>query len=260
LAYAGWTFDQCKAPSIAQMNAWLASPYRGVGVYIGGNSAACPPGPSNPNLSAGWVNAVGRSGWTFLPLYVGSQAPTGCPGSSTTNRISADLPTAAAQGVTEADDAASKAASFGFRPAFGVRPGSPVYFDLEAYTRGSGCTTPVNAFIGAWVQRMHQLGYTAGFYSSGASGIADQVARCQAPMPSSCPDDMWFAHWNGNGYPYGDQYMPDPPDNRWLHARHHQYLGGHNETWGGVLINIDSTGSDGLTARRAMVPFPTRTG
>ena len=33
---SGYAFDTCEAPTIATMQAWTASPYRGVGVYIGG--------------------------------------------------------------------------------------------------------------------------------------------------------------------------------------------------------------------------------
>ena len=53
------------------MRAWLASPYRAVGIYLGGSNRACPDG----NLSAAWVNSVVASGWNLLPLYVGLQAP-----------------------------------------------------------------------------------------------------------------------------------------------------------------------------------------
>src|SRR5438128_1984281 len=33
------------------MSAWLASPYRAVGIYLGGSNRACPDG----NLSASWI-------------------------------------------------------------------------------------------------------------------------------------------------------------------------------------------------------------
>jgi hypothetical protein len=34
--YAGLAFDTCTAPSLTAIRAWGASPYRAVGVYIGG--------------------------------------------------------------------------------------------------------------------------------------------------------------------------------------------------------------------------------
>ncbi len=69
--YTGPAFDTCSAPSSAAMQAWLASPYRGIGVYIGGVNRACPDG----NLSADWAAAAVALGWNLLPLYVGPQAP-----------------------------------------------------------------------------------------------------------------------------------------------------------------------------------------
>ena len=41
-AFSGKGFDTCVAPSDGQMDDWYAhSPYRGVGVYIGGSLYAC---------------------------------------------------------------------------------------------------------------------------------------------------------------------------------------------------------------------------
>src|SRR6266536_682413 len=55
-------FDTCSAPAQTTMDAWIShSPYRAVGIYIGGADRAC----AQPNLSADWVshqaNAVWRS-------------------------------------------------------------------------------------------------------------------------------------------------------------------------------------------------------
>src|SRR5205807_6642238 len=59
------------------------------------------------------------------------------------------------------------------------------------------------------------------------------------------PDDLWIADWNGK------QSTSDPyiPSGDWsAHQRLHQYQGGHNETYGGVTINIDGDYLDGATA------------
>src|SRR6516164_124804 len=71
ILYTGLGFDTCAAPSTATMAAWLASPYRSVGIYIGGANRACGDG----NLSAGWVGSVEGQGWRLVPEYVGLQAP-----------------------------------------------------------------------------------------------------------------------------------------------------------------------------------------
>jgi len=69
--YTGYGFDACGAPSLEAMEAWLASPYRAIGIYLGGSNRACPDG----NLTPAWVNSVRAGGWNLLPLWVGPQAP-----------------------------------------------------------------------------------------------------------------------------------------------------------------------------------------
>jgi hypothetical protein len=242
-------FDTCRAPTTAQMSVWRSSPYRSVGVYIGGNSAACPPGINNPNFNSSWVNTVvGVQGWRLHPIWVGPQAP--CTGY--THRIGYDPLDATYEAWLQANAAAAAASSFGIGPATTGKLGSPIYYDLEAYPRDGGpCTEAVQYFVNEWVVRLHELGYQAGFYSSGASGITDVVAAKNAGT-LSVPDDLWFARWNGIANTDGKPYVPD---HLWTHRRHHQYLGGHNETYGPlnnrVMLNIDSSMSDGLVAQRA---------
>ena len=70
----GKGFDACTAPSSSYMSAWLAnSPYRAVGIYIGGADRGC----SQPNLTAGWVSQQTSAGWHLIPLYAGPQASSG---------------------------------------------------------------------------------------------------------------------------------------------------------------------------------------
>jgi hypothetical protein len=235
VVYNGLGFDACAAPSTSSMTSWLNSPYREIGVYIGGASRAC----SQPNLTSAWVSGVVNQGWFLLPIWVGPQAPAGCTSASFSHRISSDPYSSATQGIAEANSAASAAS------ALGLKGGSPIYYDLEGYNRdGSTCSTAVRVFVSNWVGTLHADGYSAGFYSSAASGIADQVENVSSGLQYYVPDQMWFAHWNGNASPYGDSYIPDQ---YWTnHQRHHQYHGGQNETYGGVTINIDGDGSDGL--------------
>src|SRR5437762_8656278 len=68
--YSGPGFDTCSAPSLGTMQTWLASPYRAIGIYLGGINRACPGG----NLSASWTASVVAGGWELVPLYVGVQA------------------------------------------------------------------------------------------------------------------------------------------------------------------------------------------
>src|SRR2546430_12750541 len=225
--FTGYAFDACTAPSTSALTAWQASPYRGVGIYLGGINRACKDG----NLSAPWVTGVLASGWSLLPLYVGLQAP--CVAQSGLQLISATPATAANQGRVAADDAVSRAS------LFGLPTGSPIYFDMEGYSSNNAtCTKAVQSFVGAWTTELRSLGYLAGVYGSAASTIRDVAA-----LGSGMPDAAWIANWNGVENVFGDPYVSDT---LWSnHQRVHQYKGGHRETWGGVTINIDSNVVDG---------------
>jgi hypothetical protein len=230
--FTGLGFDACAAPSSRSMAAWGSSPYRAVGVYIGGLNRAC----SQPNLTASWVAAQTEAGWHLLPIYVGLQAPTSV--CSDCGKLSASQATA--QGAAEAEDAVEEAA------VLGMGPGSPIYNDMEAYTQASSATAATLAYLEAWTQKLHELGYLSGVYSSSSSGIED-LAR-QIGTGYELPDALWIANWNGQ------QNTDDPvvPANAWAqHQRIHQYRGGHNETWGGVTINIDNNYVDGPTVGSA---------
>jgi hypothetical protein len=226
--FTGLGFDTCSAPSSRAMAAWAESPFRGVGVYIGGENSAC----SQPNLSASWVSAQTTAGWHLIPTYVGLQAPTSSCSSC------AKLTTAAAgiQGAAAAEDAVGDAT------AIGIGAGSPIYFDMESYSPTTSATRAVLTFLEAWTEKLHELGYVSGVYSSSGSGIADLAD--QYGTAYSSPDDIWIANWNNA------QNTIDPvvPESAWAnHQRIHQYKGGHDDTYGGTTINIDSNFVDGDT-------------
>jgi hypothetical protein len=178
---------------------------------------------------------VYAQGWKLIPIYVGLQAPC------TTFRAVINPGIAQSQGVVAADDAADKAL------ALGITGPAPIYFDMEFYDRNaSGCSLAVEQFIAGWVTRLHQRGFTAGLYSSLSAGIVDQLDALNRGFP--VVDAVWIAAWanppNANiyGFPQlGDQYWA-------LHQRIHQYIGGHDETWGGVTLNIDTNVIDGPLA------------
>jgi hypothetical protein len=226
--FVGLGFDACAAPSRRAMRAWDSSPYRAVGVYIGGLNRAC----SQPNLTASWVAEQIAAGWSLIPTYVGLQSPT----SSCTSCAKLSAGSATLEGTAAASDAVEQAA------AIGIGPGSPIYFDMESYSRSSSASNATLTFLSAWTTRLHALGYLSGVYSSSASGFADLVSRLGSGYPQ--PDHVWMANWNGR------QSTEDPyvPDYAWSeHQRIHQYRGGHDESWGGVAINIDNNYVDGAT-------------
>lgn len=234
-------FDTCAAPSATTMSAWwTSSPYTSAAVYIGGALRGC---PSQPNLTPAWVSTVTTQGWRLVPVWVGPQAP--CGGFS--QSISLDPATAAAQGRAEADGALAALGALGLRF-------SPVYYDLEAYPRGGACSAAVQAFMTGWTMELAANGTPSGLYSSLCSGILDEAAVYGVPG-FAVPDAVWIAAWNGTPNIFGFTGSCALADSLWPnHQRLHQYLGAHDETWGGVTINVDTNAVDGPTGPRAVAP------
>ncbi len=226
--FTGLGIDVCSTPSASALAAWASSPYRAVGAYLGGANMAC----SQPNVTASWVSSETAAGWHLIPTYVGLQAPGNSCGCASITPSSASV-----QGSAAANDAISRA------QAVGIGPGSPIYFDMEAYGRTRSATATVLAFLSAWTSTLHGAGYVSGVYSSAGSGISDLAAAYGTTFLE--PDDIWIADWN-NQQTTSDPYVPaaDWPS----HQRLHQYLGGHNATYGGVTLDIDSNYLDGATA------------
>ncbi len=234
--FTGYGFDACTAPSLEAMDAWLASPYRAVGIYLGGSNRACPDG----NLKPAWVNSARAMGWNLLPLWVGRQAP--CVSQKGLELIGAG--SAGSQGTAAADAAAERAVYFG------LEAGSPIYYDMEGYKPNASCTLAVQRFVTAWTNELHVKGYTSGVYGSAASTIRDMVAMLEGGS-DGIPDDIWIARWNGKTDVFGEPLVLDA---YWSeHQRVHQYRGGHKESYGGVTINIDSSYVDGAVVEAAAI-------
>jgi hypothetical protein len=235
--FTGYGFDQCLAPSQRSMDTWLRhSPFLAVGIYISGNQRAC---RSQPNLTKSWVNTQLRNGWRLLPITLGPQAS--CSPRfpryglrSIDPRPGADgkYGKAREQGRAEAAKAVTAA------KALGIAPRSTLWYDLEGFdhTR-TDCRESALGFLSGWTFKLHELGYVSGVYSSVGSGIKIlDDARVNRPNAFHLPDMIWLARWDGkantsSSYIRDDGWRPG--------GRVKQYQGGHNETWGGVTINID---------------------
>ena len=221
-------FDSCTAPTLATMRVWRRQ-YAAVGVYIGGANSACAYG----NLSAAWFRSAAAMGWGMLPTYVGPQAP--CWGYSGTL---INPGKAAAEGQAAGADAVADAR------LFGLAPGSPIYYDMEAYNGGQSCTNAVLTFLGAWDRTVAAKGYLTGVYSSQDSGIDDMQAAAAAGQAGfTRPDAIWIALWDGKAtlddgtldWPIGD--------------REKQYAGNLYGTVGGITLSIDRDVVAGPMAR-----------
>ena len=234
--YSGPGFDTCTAPSLAAIVAWGRSPYRAIGVYIGGVNRGC----SQPQLTARWVTEVSERKWWLLPLYVGLQPPCVVNGRSRPARTEAVRPAdqtivpseAASQGRAAADDAAAEAG------ALGMGYGSAVYDDIEDYpTADTACRAAVLRFVSGWTRELHRLGYLAGVYANLSSGAPD-LSSVYTSRSYARPDALWIARWDRNA---SLASWAGVRGSRWaVHRRVKQYRGGHNETYGGVTIKIDS--------------------
>jgi Domain of unknown function (DUF1906)/FG-GAP-like repeat len=223
-AYTGLGFDACTAPKSDVMAAWRASsPYRAIGIYIGGTNRGC----AQPELDADWVTEQQQAGWHLMPLYVGLQAA--CSTSTTLKKLSNAQ--AGTQGRDAGADAVAKATDLG------LAPNSMLIYDMEAYpTTDADCEAGVMAFMSAWTIRLHEAGYASGFYSSMGSGVAHQVDN-YFTRGYARPDYVDFARWD-NVATASDVGIPD---GYWTPSRRiKQFAGDHVETWGGKSINIDT--------------------
>lgn len=233
--FKGLGFDTCTAPSVAALRAWLASPYRAVNTYFGGINRGC----AQPNLNAAWVRDVSNLGYRIIPTYFGRQ-PSCMLG---TKQYRYDASNATSYGTQDGQDAVSRAKSLG------MRSGSALYADVEHYDRtNSSCVTAVRRYVSAWTKALHASGFLAGVYVHQDSGLRD-LSAVHGSTTYARPDAVWMARWDGNQSLTG---WPTAPNSQWaVHQRAKQYRGDHNETWGGVTINIDS---DSLDAPVATVP------
>ncbi|MFJ9823352.1 glycoside hydrolase domain-containing protein [Streptomyces sp. NPDC101160] len=229
--FTGRAFDTCAAPSLAAMKAWKSNGfYGGAAVYIGGRNRGC----AQPNLTASWVKSVDAMGWKLIPLYVGAQPP--CQTSANPEKLTAS--TAASLGAADANDAVAKAS------ALGVKPGSPVFLDMEPYDiTNKACNDAVLTYVRSFTRTLRAKTYRGGFYgftSSSAKAVATATDR------TDLPGNLWYALWDKQNtttadWPWGaTQYTG--------HSRGHQYLVNSKESRGGYTITVDQDAWDGPVA------------
>ncbi|MGW7050121.1 DUF1906 domain-containing protein [Streptomyces sp. NPDC054887] len=235
VTFRGRAFDTCQAPPLATMRAWRSSPYRAVGVYIGGRGRAC---PHQHHLSRRWVADVDRMGWRVLPAFVGSQSPCVLARNKRHVRIGR---APWRQGRKEGRQAVRAARGLG------MLTGSPLYLDMEAYdeTRRRCARTTLD-FVRGWNREVRKHGYVPGFYSSAESGVRHMEQSRRAGV-TDLPSVMWFARWDGRPSLYGERVLPK---RAWApHRRIHQYAGNVTEKHGGRRLTIDRNAADAPVAR-----------
>lgn len=249
--FTGYGFDQCLAPSQRAMDTWLqTSPFLAVGIYVSGDSRAC---RQQPNLTSTWIRTQLLNGWKLLPITLGPQASC----QPRFPRYDDDYTIDPAPGSGSYPRARLMGRSWGTRSArdataLGIPARSTLWYDLEAFDTGNThCRRSALAFVSEWVRTVKEAGFATGVYSSASSGIKalDEVRASRSASSFDLPDYIWMARWDGVANT-SSSYVSETGWNP--RRRVKQYQGGHDETHGGVRINIDSNYLDlgrGLTAR-----------
>ena len=222
---SGRFFDTCTAPPLTTLSAWRGrSPYLGLNIYFGGRNRGC----AQPNLTAPWVRSVAAAGWSLVPTYFGDQPF--CVYGTKPYRYAASG--AAARGAADGADAVARAR------ALGLLAGSALYADVEHYNRATaGCTAAVRTYVSEWTRALHRSGFLAGVYLHQESGMRD-LAASYTSTSLARPDAVWMARWDGI---VTTTSWPTAPNALWAEwQRAKQYAGSHDETWGGVTLNVDS--------------------
>ncbi|MCL3993928.1 glycoside hydrolase domain-containing protein [Streptomyces lavenduligriseus] len=228
--FTGRAFDTCTAPSLSAMKAWHTGYYGAAAVYVGGKNRGC----AQPNLTASWVKSVNSLGWKLIPIYVGAQPP--CQTGSSPEKLTAA--TAASLGAKDANDAVAKAS------ALGMKAGSPVYLDMEAYDiKNKACNDAVLTYVRSFTKTLRAKTYRGGYYgftSSSAKAVATAADK------KDLPGNLWYALYDKKDtttadWPWGaGQFTP--------HSRGHQYLVNSKETRGGVTLTVDRDSWDAPVA------------
>lgn len=227
VAWSGFAFDACRAPRQAVMDRWrTASPFTGVGIYLGGIHRAC----EQRHLDRRWVTRQIARGWKLLPIWVGPQASctgyrhriAGRPGAS------GHYPAARRAGQRQARSAAAAARRLG------LPRGEVVFYDLEPFDeRRRHCRGSSLAFLEEWTREIRRHGFRSGVYSHVRSGIA-LLSRTGASYTR--PDAVWYA-WIDRAGSMPREYVANPAFMRT--SRVHQYALDTRVEFGGIRMDID---------------------
>lgn len=240
-AWSGHAFDACRAPSQRTMDRWrTASPFTGVGIYLGGIHRAC----EQRHLTPGWVRRQLRAGWKLLPIWVGPQAS--CTGYD--HRIVSKPGPAGRYHAARVDGARQARRAAATARSLRIPRGEVIFYDLEGFdTRNQRCRWSSLAFIEAWTNQIHERGYRSGVYSHVNSGIALLSRRGSS---YSRPDAVWYA-WIDRVGSMPREYVGDPGFMRT--SRVHQYALDTRVEFGGIEMSIDwdfvSLGAHGRPSR-----------
>ncbi len=239
----GQGFDKCDVASLSQFQTWINnSPYRATNLYLGGISRAC----SNIALTSSLMHNAGLMGWKFIPTWVGPQAPCSGLKYPISSVPDGSYAAAYAQGVQNAQDAVNALYILGLTDA--NKSGSVIYYDMEYYnaSNNTACAAAVRSFMSGWSATINATGNIPGVYGTTSYDQLDNIFAAANP-----PLVIWPARYYSSSYKQDASVWDIPELDNGLYINHQrirQYTAGHNETWGGITMNIDSNVLDGVVA------------
>ena len=177
-------------------------------------------------------------GWKFIPLDVGLQAPCA---DRTKHPMSRDLTKAQKQGQVGRQGGPAQRREAGI-----CLLGSALYSDIESFSSTDvGCADAVRSYLTGWTPH-----FITAVTSPGSTATCSP--RCgDSPTATSDarfarPDVVWSAQWDRRTALTG---WSDVPDHHWpAGQRIKQYIGDHDESYGGYRVNIDSNAIDAPVA------------
>jgi hypothetical protein len=144
----------------------------------------------NETMDASRLKVLTQQGWTFIPTWVGPQAPCIYDPNDRLEKFAADPATAFSQGRAEAEQALQVAAELELancrrlRHGDLLRPGSLRRPD-------TACVEASRAFVAGWTQRLQEAAATP----VSTPWPATRLLRATPDAPPA-PDAVWFAAWN----------------------------------------------------------------
>ncbi len=212
-------FDKCEAPTIKELKAWKNSPYIATNLYIGGNrrNSYCRP-TNDSRITSSYIKDIYNIGFKIIPTWVGPQPYDIKYFSNAYNK-----------GVEEAKKAIKKMRNLNIMQLDG-KGGGVVYYDLEpikASTKQNNTyLNRIIYFLNGWADELKQNNISVGFYFN----ISDLK---YLKSITDKTDFFWYAHYNNKAE------IPSEIFDVWGEKVIKQYENSHNETWGGITLNID---------------------
>ena len=240
--FTGLGFDQCDAPRASRaMSAWIkSSPFRAAGIYISGNSRAC---RTQTNLTPTWVRNQLAAGWHLMPITLGPQASCSTRYPRYGKNIDPTINPSSDEHLLRGPGPGPGRGQEGGQPprsASASSAGSTIFYDLEAFdTRRSTAVHDLGAVVPA---RLDQPAARAQATPPASTPAPRRASGCST-TPGSAPNNPIHA-----ARPDLDRGLERPGQHQLvLHPQRRVAAlqpdeavpGGHNETWGGVTINID---------------------